>query len=675
MKKLNLFLLPALLLFLVPFNDYTKQNKVHNLNSSWKTTDWEIKCFQISEASLGDYYNDESGDDCSYTKRADGSTYVISEQEKDDLKNYLKSASEQLQSYGYLEPILDSIGSKWKCTLYPPHCYCNLFTGGCCQSKNDQGKYKFNEQGDFGFYKNGSLVIKCEVDTQENTQAPTAAHELFHAVATNHLDVNPTSMKNFKESDETKWIHEGGAEGYGIFWAKTANMLSQREQDRKYDTPLFTGEGGTKAIEAYSTYRFWKFIADKANSFEYMKHILDEDYSTSKGKVKGGVHQVNEGLIKAGYEKGLYEVFKSFVKETLDKDKWYSGPVKEKEITKAATEVAIQTKPIDPIAVQAVKFKIHPNQFEEEDLEQKQVVLKIKLKDDSDLDIHLFYKNEEVNGEKSFEITEEFRESLKSGEPMTAFVYLANINLVAEDSEKKQSQEVVATVELLECPMVPKGLLKMVYENTSTNGEKSLRVTYDLDSDKDSKSMEGEMKVNIYSYELEKEIAETDLVFECTTRGVVLQGPEFIYLPEQITSTGYLDMSIATNTNIIPHKPEVGSDLDDANVIVNAETTNDLAGLIFMTIDNQLTNRRVVKKETITVQAGTFECYRIEFSSQSRFEFGGAAGILNMFKRKLERASHSKNVIWVTENYGWVKQEIKNNEGTSYFELISLTEG
>ena len=90
--------------------------------------------------------------------------------------------------------------------------------------------------------------------------------------------------------------------------------LASKLQNKNQVTAVFTGEGGTNVGKAYSTYRFWQYVAEQANSFEFMKHILDQDFSSSTGKVKGGVHQVNEGLTKAGYGRGLYQVFKGFVK-------------------------------------------------------------------------------------------------------------------------------------------------------------------------------------------------------------------------------------------------------------------------------------------------------------------------------------------------------------------------
>lgn len=65
---------------------------------------------------------------------------------------------------------------------------------------------------------------------------------------------------------------------------------------------------------------------------------------------------------------------------------------------------------------------------------------------------------------------------------------------------------------------------------------------------------------------------------------------------------------------IYPSNLAVGQTLDDANVTVAAAS----GGMSFLSMTITITNRKVVGTETITVPAGTFECYKITYDIETK---------------------------------------------------------
>ena len=106
-----------------------------------------------------------------------------------------------------------------------------------------------------------------------------------------------------------------------------------------------------------------------------------------------------------------------------------------------------------------------------------------------------------------------------------------------------------------------------------------------------------------------------------------------------------------TGTDIeLPNDLSVGEELADANVTINMNMSG-----IKMEISVDQTNRKVLKEESITTSAGTFDCMVITETTTSKTM--GANIVLN-------------SKLWLAEDIGMIKQETYKKNG----DLMSKTE-
>lgn len=106
-----------------------------------------------------------------------------------------------------------------------------------------------------------------------------------------------------------------------------------------------------------------------------------------------------------------------------------------------------------------------------------------------------------------------------------------------------------------------------------------------------------------------------------------------------------------TGTDIeLPNDISVGEELADANVTINMNMSG-----IKMEISVDQTNRKVLKEESITTSAGTFDCMVITETTTSKTM--GANIVLN-------------SKLWLAEDIGMIKQETYKKNG----DLMSKTE-
>jgi hypothetical protein len=110
---------------------------------------------------------------------------------------------------------------------------------------------------------------------------------------------------------------------------------------------------------------------------------------------------------------------------------------------------------------------------------------------------------------------------------------------------------------------------------------------------------------------------------------------------------GFKDMEITfSGTDMTyPQSLSVGQSLPDANVTMGAAT----GGLSLMKMTINITNRKVEALESVTVPAGTFECYKITYELESKM---GIKVLTN-------------GVQWINRGAGAVKSESYDKKGKS----------
>lgn len=139
-----------------------------------------------------------------------------------------------------------------------------------------------------------------------------------------------------------------------------------------------------------------------------------------------------------------------------------------------------------------------------------------------------------------------------------------------------------------------------------------------------------------------KEISESEYDAICTD-GMVSIDFKSLMRPGMLDAYGDIDAEV-TGTNLnIPNNLSVGQTLDDAEMLVTISM-----GGMEMKMRTAIVDREVVGKESITVPAGTYECYVIT----QTMEFKSMAS-------NMKRGSKQ----WLAEGIGVVKSEDYNKKG------------
>lgn len=150
-----------------------------------------------------------------------------------------------------------------------------------------------------------------------------------------------------------------------------------------------------------------------------------------------------------------------------------------------------------------------------------------------------------------------------------------------------------------------------------------------------------------------KEIADTEYEVTCNGNTISI---DFKSLMNQDMFKQYKDMEMdITGTNIeLPNDLQVGQSLKDANMNMEINMSG-----IKMNMSIDMINRKVDNKESITTQAGTFDCFALSYDNEMKM------GMKMTFKIK----------EWIAEGVGMVKNESYNKNGKlmGYSELTSIS--
>lgn len=301
------------------------------------------------------------------------------------------------------------------------------------------------------------------------------------------------------------------------------------------------------------------------------------------------------------------------------------------------------------------------------ELEDRNDLLKLKLQ----------------NGTIGFNHQEDITSIVGFMETIQLILYVSN----QSSNEILQNLDFIFRIEVLEgefsgiCPMVPKDLALLEYDLISTNGEKQSKISYRFNSEENTSdsTKTGDLMVEAYSYELDEIMSKSNLSFICNEEGVLFSGMEVGQMSFNQGNMILIDMEVEFNNNYLPNYPIPGTNLPDAEVrtVADAEPTSSSSiDLSFqMMMNTKVTNRKVISYEPVTVPAGTFDAYRIEYDTNTEFEFNSdnlVGMVFRLLKRRLERVSQGHSIIWYVRDIGFVKQETITSEGTTYWDLITL---
>ncbi len=150
-----------------------------------------------------------------------------------------------------------------------------------------------------------------------------------------------------------------------------------------------------------------------------------------------------------------------------------------------------------------------------------------------------------------------------------------------------------------------------------------------------------------------KELSETELKIECK------EGVFYIDMKGYINNKmieGFKDMDIEVESSNLsfPEKIEVNDELDDGWVKINVSNS----GMKIMSMKVTISDRKVMAKENIKTEAGSFQCLKIQQK------------VTTDMMAKLTM----KSIEWYSKGNGMIKNETYNTKGklTGRTELVSL---
>ncbi|MBK7029414.1 MAG: hypothetical protein IPH45_09445 [Bacteroidales bacterium] len=113
--------------------------------------------------------------------------------------------------------------------------------------------------------------------------------------------------------------------------------------------------------------------------------------------------------------------------------------------------------------------------------------------------------------------------------------------------------------------------------------------------------------------------------------------------PKSMESFKDMEVSFSGSDMTFPSSLSVGQVLEDASITMAASS----GGMTLMKMTINITNRKVVSSESVTVPAGTFDCYKITYD----------------FETKMGIKITSTAVQWMNKGAGSVKSETYDKKG------------
>lgn len=84
--------------------------------------------------------------------------------------------------------------------------------------------------------------------------------------------------------------------------------------------------------------------------------------------------------------------------------------------------------------------------------------------------------------------------------------------------------------------------------------------------------------------------------------------------PKSMESFKDMEVSFSGSDMTFPSSLSVGQVLEDASITMAASS----GGMTLMKMTINITNRKVVSSESVTVPAGTFDCYKITYDLETK---------------------------------------------------------
>lgn len=154
-----------------------------------------------------------------------------------------------------------------------------------------------------------------------------------------------------------------------------------------------------------------------------------------------------------------------------------------------------------------------------------------------------------------------------------------------------------------------------------------------------------------------EEVSNADYRIECQDDRYEINIENMVN-PGLMKAADGMELEVSGDALVFPNDLEVGKQLEDASTDIQVKSS----GMKLMTLSFDIKNRKVEAKESVTTDAGTFDCYKISYELNTK---------AMMVKKKL------KVTQWISEGVGIVKEETRNRKGKveSSSELTKFSKG
>ncbi len=182
---------------------------------------------------------------------------------------------------------------------------------------------------------------------------------------------------------------------------------------------------------------------------------------------------------------------------------------------------------------------------------------------------------------------------------------------------------------------------------TYVNYDRKEKVTGSTETSlKDKKEIPGGMSVilsSVHKDDKGEKILENEVELECR-EGVIYFDARSLLDPNTMSAYESMEVEITGENPELPLDAAPGTSLKDGNVTATVSS----GGMKIMTIQVELTNRKVEAREEIETPAGTFDCIKYSYDTMTRAGFVKA---------------NFKGIDWYSPKYGTIRSESYNSKG------------
>ncbi len=227
----------------------------------------------------------------------------------------------------------------------------------------------------------------------------------------------------------------------------------------------------------------------------------------------------------------------------------------------------------------------------------------------------------------------------KSYSAFFIFIFVALTSIEAQDCKLYFPDRVGAIREMTSYDAKDKVTGRVVQEVTSKNAK--------------ANGVSVGIKMTIYD---EKNAQVNSMEMQIVCENNVFKVDMSEYLSDMLKAYQDMELEISGDNLTFPSKMNVGDQLDDASMNLKVRA----GAMQIMNMDITISNRKVEANEKITTPAGSYDCYKITYDTQSKTK------IINVTTSSTE---------WLADGVGVVKTEDYNKKGKlSGYSLLTKLE-